>query len=333
MGRRSSYVGGVSVSLGIAMLFVRAALLGSCTRSSQREGASSAPPAPSSSAASITPVSRPVLWKRFKESSAIVNSATEAPVPLSVLEPKFVSELRSALRSTLPGAVVEGADGKISITHAGQSMDVSTKALAWQCPMGEGTACDAAIRELALSVARDVADPPSCAGKPLEPELFVEEETIAGVLSAHVAGRLYVGVAAYMENRSVRAWCTTSEAPGISLVYPWARAQVASRPPPPVEPMPGKEGIWMVVEKGEVAVYFLDAERLLAAIEAPKGPLVAVVPTVNMVLFTTGDRKDRIAELRLVAKTYANKPGTRGLSDEVYEWQGSKWVVLPVEQP
>lgn len=44
----------------------------------------------------------------------------------------------------------------------------------------------------------------------------------------------------------------------------------------------------MVVEKGEVAVYFLDAERLLASIKAPKGPLVAVVPTANMVLFTTG---------------------------------------------
>jgi hypothetical protein len=317
----------VSLRCGAVSSLALAPILASCNPSPGPDRTSSATPSAANGQASAAAHGGPARWKRFTQSSAIVNSKSEPPVPLSVLEPKFVA----ALRSELTDASIESADGKVAISRAGQTIEISTKALAWQCPAGEGAACDAAIREVARTTGRDVVDPPSCAGKPFEPELLMEDDSGDGVLSARIAGRLHVGVAAYMENRAVRAWCSAAEAPALSpeRVLSWAREQVAARPPPPIAPRPEHDGIWMIIEKSEVAVYFLDGDRLLAAIKNPKGPLVAVVPTVNMVIFTTADREDLVADLRVTAKAYANKPGTRGLSDEVYEWREGKWQVLP----
>jgi hypothetical protein len=275
---------------------------------------------------SVAAQAKPTRWRRLAESTAVINSASTPPVAASVLLPKFVA----ALRAELPNTSVELSGDDVVITRGLLHHEVGTKALGWQCPQGEGDACDAAIRALAKTTAHDILEPPSCTGKVFDPALMMEPEVGDDIVTARVAGRLFVGVAAYSPDRTVRAWCSGAEA-GVSAdrLLAWARDRVAALPPPPVEPMPKKEGAWMIIERGEMAPYFLHPEQLLAAMKNPTGRLVAVVPTEQMILLTTSDRTAVVKEFREAAQVYAKKAGARGLSDEVYEWRDAAWHVLP----
>lgn len=249
--------------------------------------------------------------------------AAEAATPTST----FVA----AIRAEFPAAQVQVEGGEIVVALEGKTARVTASHLERQCPAGPGPGCDAAIREVVRTTARDLREPPTCNAKSIEPALLMRERNDTG-LSAAVVGRLHVGAASYFENRSLRVWCTAEEA-GMSpeRLLVWAREQAKALPPPPIEPMANHTGIWTIIEKRNVSLYFLDPERISAAIVRDnRATIAAVVPNEHIVLITSSDRKDLVKELRKAAEVHSVKAGAAsGLSNEVYELTPAGWRVLP----